>query len=218
MTLQSVTETIWVFYQNGVVSATSRKLKEEDISQMVKMAYGVILRSRYYEAPPEERMDLIGGSLDIKKYELSEPNVQGMRRAIIEDEVIRMPKSSDVVNVYPVSEGGECGDSLNLEVTQVSPGEENFYLTADFNNFYFFVQKGKGINTYHLPPCIKAIEVERIFSDKEVDVPLDMAFDISMSVLGLSLKIKEFIPTADNSFDRNKNELRYQLEKKEASV
>lgn len=215
MRLDQVSETTWVFYQSGIVSATAQKLKEADIDQMVKMSYGIILRSRYYEAPPEERMDLIGGSLDIKKYDLSEPNIQGMRRAIIEDEVIRMPKSADVVNVYPVAEG-QCGDSLNREVTQVSPGEENFYLTPDFNNFFFFVQKGKGINVYHLPPCIKAIEVERIYANKEVDIPLDMAFDIALSVLGVSLKIKEFVVTIDNSYDRNKNELRYQLEKQEA--
>lgn len=215
MQLNQVSEVVWVFYQSGVVSATAQKLKEADIDQMVKMSYGVILRSRYYEAPTEERMDLIGGSLDIKKYDLSDPNMQGMRRAIIEDEVIRMPKSADVVNLYPVAEG-HCGDSLNLEVTQVSPGEENFYLTPDFNNFFFFVQKGKGINTYHLPPCIKAVEIERIYANKEVDIPLDMAFDIALSVLGVSLKIKEFVVTIDNSYDRNKNELRYQLEKQEA--
>jgi hypothetical protein len=215
MELNKIYEVCWVFYQEGVVAATSQKLKEADIAQMVKMSYGVILRSRYYEAPPDERMDLIGGSLDIKKYDLGEPNNQGMRRALIPDEVVRMPKSSDVTNVYPISEG-DCGDSSNWEVTQVSPAEENFYLTPDFNNFFFFVQKGKGINVYHLPPCIKSVEVERIYADKEMDIPLDMAFDIAISVLGVSLKIKEFVVTIDNSYDRNKNELRYQLEKQEA--
>jgi hypothetical protein len=217
MQLNQISETCWVLYQGGVVSATARKLQEADINQMVKMAYGVILRQRYYEADPADRMDLIGGSLDIKKYDLTDANMQGMRRAVITDEVVRMPKSADVTNVYPVAEG-DCGQSSNWEVTQVSPGEENFYLSPEFDKFMFFVQKGSGINTYHLPPCIKAVEVERIYADKEMDIPLDMAFDIAMAVLGVSLKIKEFLPTADNSYDRNKNELRYQLEKQEAKV
>jgi hypothetical protein len=218
MDLKQISEVIYKASNNGRPSATSRTFSEKDIEQFAKMSFGNVLRQRYFDDKKMNdggNLDMIGGSLDIKEYELTEPNTQGMRRAVMKDEVVRMPRSMDVTNIYPVATG-DCDGSVGDSITLVQPGEENFYLSPDFEFFQFAVQKGKGINTYHLPACITKIQVERIYVSDGLDIPLDIAFEISLSVLGVVLKIKEFLPTADNSFDPNKNELRYQLEKQEA--
>lgn len=218
MTLKNLSEVVWRFYQNGRASANNQNLRQADIDQMCRMSFGILLRKRYFEGKAEnEGTDIQAGSLDLKEFDLSEPNRVGMRSAVMQDELLRMPKNSDITNVYPVT-GEDCGESVNGEITQVMPGEENFYLGEEFSDFQFFVQKGKNINTYNLPPCIKKIQVERIYVSDDVDVPLDMAYEISLSILGLTLNIKEFVPINDNSFDANKNQLRYQLEKQEAKV
>lgn len=218
MELKQLSEVIYKFTNSGRPSATSRTVSEKDIEQFAKMAFGNILRQRYFDDKKMNdggNLDMIGGSLDIKEYELTDPNMQGMRRAVIKDEVVRMPRSIDVTNIYPIA-SGDCDGSTGDSITLVQPGEENFYLTPEFEFFQFAVQKGKGINTYHLPPCINKIQVERIYVSDGLDISLDIAFEISLSVLGVTLKIKEFLPVTDNSFNPNKNELRYQLEQQEA--
>lgn len=220
MILKQLSEVVFKAYSSGRPSATSRTFSEKDMEQLCIMALGNVLRQRYFDnkkTGENGNLDLIGGSLDIKEYELTEPNVMGMRRAVIKDEVVRMPRSVDVTNIYPVSEG-DCAGNVTDTIPLVQPGEENFYTTPEFEFFKFAVQKGRGLNTYHLPPCITKIQVERIYVQNDLDIPLDIAYEISLSVLGVTLKIKEFLPTQDNSMDANKNELRYQLEKKEGKV
>ncbi len=218
MILKQLGEVIFKYTNSGRPSATAQTFSQRDIEQFSKMALGNILRQRYFEnkaSGDNGSLDMIAGSLDIKEYELSEANMVGMRRAVIKDEVVRMPRNSDVTNVYPLATG-DCEASAGESITQVQPGEENFYIGPDFSFFQFFVQKGKGLNTYNLPSCIKAIQVERIYVSDDLDISLDVAYEIAMSVLGVTLRIKEFQPTIDNSMDANKNQLRYQLEQQEA--
>lgn len=215
MILKQLSEIVFNFYNNGRSSATNVTFSKQDIFQFCVLAYGNILRQRYYENRAyneNANLDMIGSGLDIKEYPLSEPNIKGMRRAIITDEVIRLPRSIDVTNIYPVA-SGNCPEAQGDSIPLVQPGEENFYTDPEFEFFQFAVQKGKGINTYHLPSCIEKIQVERMYISNDLDVPVDIGFDVAMSVLGVSLKIQGFIPTADNSFDANKNQLRYQIEK-----
>lgn len=218
MELKQLSEIVFNFYNVGRPSSTSKTFSKKDIEQFCKMGYGSTLRQRYYEDKKMDdggTLDMIAGSLDIKEYPLGDVNVIGMRRAKITDEVVRMPRNSDVVNVYPMGEG-DCMEDIGESLSQVQPGEENFYLTPEMAFFMFFVQKGKNVDTYHLPPCVTKVQVERIYISDDLDIPLDMAYEIALSVLGVTLKIKEFLPTQDNSFDGNKNQLRYQLEKQEA--
>lgn len=216
MTLKNLSEIVWRLFQSGRSSATNQSLRQADIDQMCRMGFGIVSRKRYFEGKADnEGTDFFAGSLDEREYDLSESDINGRRSAVIPvtDNVMRLPKNSDITNVYPVADG-ECSESISGEVTQVMPGEENFYL--DIDSYLFFVQKGKRIDTYHLPPCIKKIKVERIYIDDDVDISLDVASEIAMQVLGVSLNIKEFFPVADNSYDSNKNQLRYQIEQMEA--
>ncbi len=216
MKLKQLSEIVWRYAQQGRAMATNQTFRQADIEQYCSMAYGNMLRQRYYENKKmmeDEGTDFYSGDLDTKNFDLGEANYNGMRRADIPEEVLRLPKNSDIVNVYPV--GGECKEAVG-EITQVMPGEENFYLGAEFSDFLFFVQKGRGINTYHVPPCIKQIAVERVYITEDLDIPNDMAFDIANFVLGITLKIKDFIPMTDNSFNANRNQLRYQIEEQQS--
>lgn len=206
MTSKQVSEIVWKFYQSGRPSSTAQQLSQKDIEQFVLFGYGSFLRKKFYEEPGT---DFYADALDTREYDLGEMMANGMRRALIKDDVVRLPRNADVVNVYPI---GSCSGNEVQEITQVQPGEETFYFSADFASFQFFVQKGKGINTYHVPLCVKKLQVERIYVSDDLDIPLDVAYDIALQVLQVSLKVKEFIPTADNSFDANKNQLRYNLE------
>lgn len=211
MKLGTISEVIWRVYQNGRASATSQNLSPADIFQLCQMAYGDAFRKVWYETEPDSRMDLIGGVLEIKEFELGEPSFDGSRRINIPDDVLRLPRGADVANLFPVS-NNDCGGGLLITPTQVSPGEENFYKGAEFKNFHFFVQKGRGINTYNFPPCIKKVGVERIYASKDLDVSLDIGFTIALNVLGISLGIKTYIPTSDNASNPNKDQLKAQLE------
>ena len=217
MKAKQISEVIWVFYEGGQPSATNITLQKRDVQQLVYMQIAEQLKMRLYESRKEgtgEKTDFLAGLLSRKKYDIGEPDYNGRRSAYYSEEVIRLPKNSDVTNVYMVA--GNCTETVNGEITQVQPGEENFYINdQDLKFFKFFVQKGSYIDTYNIPSCIKQIEVERIFMEDKIDIPLDVAWDVCTFVLGVTLKVRGFIPTEDNSADPNRNQLRYQLEQQE---
>lgn len=214
MKIAPLVEVIWKYYDAGRPSATNQTLRKADIKQMVLMASADQLKMRFYESRrdvDDDKTDFIAGLLDTKEYELTETDSRGKRIAIYDDEVMRLPKNRDVTNVTMLDSG--CAGNISGNLTQVQPAEENFYIdNPDFYYFKFFVQKGNRYETYHIPPCIKKIVVERIYTGDNIDIPLDIAFDISTAVLGVSLKVRGFIPIEDNSQDGNRNQLRNQLE------
>lgn len=215
MILQQISEIVWQWYNEGRQSAANQKLSQRDIEQYCIMAIGDVLRKRYYEnksAGNEDITDFISTSLESKEYPLSSPTMNGMRKAVVTDNVIRLPRSQDVVNILPIADGN-CQESISESITLVQPGEENFYQGADFSGFQYAVLKGKNINTYNLPNCVKAILVERMYLDENTDFSTDVAFEAATFVLGTALKIKDIKPISDNNNDANRNELRYQLEK-----
>ena len=217
MKLKQISEVIWELYEGGRPSATNQTLEQDDLQQLVYMQVADQMKMRLYESRKSndgEKTDFLAPLLSIKQYEIGGANYQGKRSAVYYEEVIRLPKNSDVVNVYLVAEN--CEGTVNGELTQVQPGEENFYINdVDLKSFMFYVQKGNKIDTYNVPPCINKIEVERAFMQDELDIPLDVAYNISMQILGVTLKVRGFIPTEDNPADGNRNQLRYQLEQQD---
>jgi hypothetical protein len=149
--------------------------------------------------------------LDIKRFTLSDPTITGMRRAsMTKFDLFRLPENAHFTNVYPVGEA--CGSNDIGEVTQVSPGEENFYLTPDFSNYLFFVVKGRGINTYNIPPCIKEVDIETTYQSDDIDVSLDLAYEVVMQVLGNSLKVNGVpIKILDNAYAPQPSEVKRKL-------
>lgn len=217
MKLKQISEVIWELYEGGRPSATNQTLEQDDLQQLVYMQVADQMKMRLYESRKSndgEKTDFLAPLLTTKQYELSDTNYQGKRSAVYHEEVIRLPKNSDVTNVYLVADN--CEGTVNGELTQVQPGEENFYINdPDVKSFPFFVQKGNKIDTYNVPPCIQKIEVERAFMQDELDIPLDVAYNISIQILGVTLKVRGFIPTEDNPADGNRNQLRYQLEQQD---
>jgi hypothetical protein len=209
MKLNNVTEVVWRWYQDGNASTKKQTLRQPDIEQAVTMGYANVMRDIFYASKKGRESGgdeyyFYSGDLTIREFDLTEADIQGMRRALIPDEVARLPRNADITNVYPI---GTC-NGLNGEITQVQPGEENFYLSADFKDFLFFVQKGRGVNTYHLPPCVKKIAVERIYITADMEISIDVAFDIMKVVIQLLFGVK-------GTWDKDQIELRKRLEQQE---
>ena len=218
MKIGQLTEVIYRFQNEGRVNSTALTFKKPDILQMVKMAYSNITRLLAYEA---RKMNdgreyyFYSSELSIKSFPLSDADTRGMRRIDMSSEDLYMlPKNEHIPNVYPVG----CGDP-GRAITQVEPGEENFYIgDSKFDFFEFFVVKGMGLNTYHLPPCVKKLEVESTFDRPDINIPLDIGYNISTQILGITMRIPGFVgKDTDNSFSspqtvQLKNRLQQQQE------
>lgn len=214
MVVEQLSEIVWQLYESGRPTATNQTLEQDDIQQLVMMEAAYQLKIRFYEsrkADEGEKTDFMAGMLGSKKYQLGEADYNSRRSAVYNDKVLRLPRNSDVTNVYLVA--GNCTQSVSGLLTQVQPGEENFYINdLDLKTTMFFVQKGNRIDTYNVPDCINEIEVERIYTGETLEVPDDIAYEVAVTVLGVVLKVRGFIPTEDDSADGNRNELRYQIE------
>lgn len=215
MKLKIVAEVIERFYNVGRVKASNLTLEKRDFLQYAKMSFANRMRNLYYQLKAGgqgEEYYFFSGDILSEKFTLSKPDNYGKSRIDMTDKpVIRMPKNAHILNIIPVEDG--CSFPEPLEITQVQPGEERFYLGPDFNSFTFFVSKGTGLDVYRMPDCVKEVEVEAIYDKDDMDIPLDMAFDICNDVLGISLKVKGFpIPATDNPYDPNAIELRRQLQ------
>lgn len=218
MKLDQISELVWQMYEGGRPEATNQTLEQDDIKMMCLMEAAYQLKIRFYESrkmDEGEKTDFIAGMLGVKQYDLTDANYQGKRSVTERGDVMRLPRNMDVTNIFMVADN-DCGD-VNGRISQVQPGEESFYIgDNNLSSYKFFVQKGINIDTYNIPPCIKKIEVERIFSNSTWDIPLDVAWEVATTVLGVTLKVRGFIPDVDNSQDGNRNQLRYQLEKADA--
>lgn len=214
MKVIQLSEIIWQLYDGGRPTATNQTLEQDDIQQMVYLKSADQLKLRFYESrkiDEGEKTDFIAGMLGVRKYDLSDANIKGKRSALYNDEVMRLPRNMDVTNIYTLA--SNCNGDIGNTITQIQPGEENFYINDDdLKSFMFFVQKGNSIDTYNIPPCIEEIEVERIYTTDDLDIPQDLAYEVAINILGVTLKVRGFIPTEDNQSDGNRNQLRYQLE------
>ncbi len=219
MNVDQLAEVCWQLYDSGRPSATNQTLEEDDFIEMVYMETAFQLKMRYYQSRKDgegEKTDFIAGMLSTRDYDLTDANYQGRRSTIVtgKEEVMRLPRNSDIPNVNMISDG--CGYIVNGQLTQVQPGEENFYIgDNNLKDFLFFVQKGDHIDTYNVPVCVNKVQVERIFTNDQLDIPLDIAYEVATNILGVTLKVRGFIPTEDNSSDGNRNQLRYQLEQQD---
>jgi hypothetical protein len=219
MELKQLAEVCWQLFDNGKPSATNQTLEQDDFEQLVFMESAYQLKMQMYQSRKDgdgNKTDVIAGLLSTKQYPIGDANYQGRRRATYTDEVMRLPRNSDVTNIYMVA--SNCDKTVNGEITQVQPSEENFYINnPDLKFFKFFVQKGNNIDTYNIPPCVEAIEVERIYSSSDLDIPLDMAYEVMVNLFSVTLKARGFDPIEDNPVDGNRNNFRYQLEQQAKS-
>ena len=210
MQLSQLSEVIFNFYEQGRIKAVNTSFSKADIEQYAKMSYGNLMRQLYYanrNSNDGAEYYFYSSILDIKRFNLSDANSKGMRRADMGDiDLYKLPKNAHFANVYFV--GCEQGEAI----TQVAPAEENFYLSPDFSSFKFYVVKGRGINTYNLPPCVKAVDIETTYDNPDIDVPLDICYDVANAVLGGMLRMPSFMnKDVDNPYTIEQANLRQRL-------
>lgn len=195
MTLGSLFEMTWRWYNDGKAKANKQNLLRQDIEQRIRLYFADIMRQRYYESKGlDGRPDTSFSSalLSVISFDLSAPDHKGMRRIDFGDnQMYRLPSNSQITNIYPETNG--CGNDEVGDITQVESGEENFYINnPDHNDFHFFVVKGGGLNTYHIPPCVKKLGVEATFDiGDELEVDSAIASVIVDQLLGVALGIKK---------------------------
>jgi len=215
MRLIELSETVWKIFQSGRAKVEKQTFHQADVQQMLKMSVANSFREMYYASKKENRYnepDYFFSSplLDVKRFPLPEANIVGMRRAdMAEFDLYRLPRNSHFTNVYPVAGKSGCGNGEVGEITQVAPGEENFYATdPDYAEFQFYVVKGRGLNTYGIPPCIEAVDVEATYESDEIDISLDIAFSSASVVLARLLQ-------TNDATGETQKQLKHELEKRE---
>lgn len=212
MILDTLSEIILEAYNSGRVKSTNKSFAKQDIYQMAKMSFSNSIREMFYASKKLNDGDeyyFTSPLLEVKKYPVGELINERYRRVeMCGQDFFRLPKNAHFTNFYPVG----CGQN-NLEITQVQPAEENFYLGADFNFYIFCVSKGKGLNFYNLPPCVKFIEVEATYDlGSQTEVPLDMCFDILNNVLGVTLRVPGFgNKVVDNAYSAEQLNVKQKL-------
>src|SRR6185503_4468031 len=86
MTIKHLAEVVWKFSNAGRPKVTAQTIDKASVTQMVMLALGNILRSRYLESkkindfgkPDYSAISPILGTIE---FTLSDPNTVGMRRA-----------------------------------------------------------------------------------------------------------------------------------------
>ena len=196
MKLKDFSELIWRLYQNGRPLANNQKLTRVDIAQKVKTLLAAAFRQYWYESKQLDEYrqpdySFYSPVLSVKRFVLPDADIIGKRRADMgEFDLYRLPKNNHFTNIYPYAEG--CGNQQVGEITQVAPGEENFYINnPDLSEEMFFVVKGRGIDTYNVPPCIKALDIETTYDGDDIDVDMQIGGKIADQILEVSLGIKK---------------------------
>lgn len=220
MILKQLSELIFKFANEGRPKATARTLSMIDIEQMVSVDFGMFLRQRYYESKKlnefgEPDYSAISAILGVIEFKLSDANNVGMRRADMSAfDLYRIPFDGHITDMYPI--GGTCGSDEVGKISLVKAGEEKFYLKPKFDFFLFAVVKGRGINFYHLPPCVKAVAIEATYNSKDVDVSFDLCFQIANHILGVVLKLPDFLnKVIDNPYSPPQIQLKRALQQQQ---
>lgn len=200
MIIKDISELVWSFYQAESGSVKTESFLQLDIAQMIKLAVANEFRVQYYVSQQRNRFgeadySFFSPLLSTQTFELPEANMIGLRRIDMgEVDLFRFPGNMHIPNVYPVGEG--CGNQEVGEITQVKPAEENFYINdPDMATFQFYVVKGRGLNTYNIPHCIKELQVESTFLTDDIDISMDIAYAAAIAVLTPILKIGEVTGT-----------------------
>lgn len=223
MLLSVLSETVWQIYAEGRQKATTRSFSQKDVQQYIKLSVAEVFRILYYNSKRNKDGNafyFISPLLSIQPFTLSDPNLIGMRRADMSAfDLFRMPHDAHIVSMYPVG----CNDGGDYKsISLVEAGEEYFYAgKAKFKSFKFGVLKGRAVDTYNLPPCVKYLDVESSFDapDLDPDISMDVAFDASSLVLGKMIGMPEFTnKNSDNSYSLPQRNLRQRLSVQQPEV
>lgn len=213
MKIKELSEVVWKYYNDGRPKATGQTISKNDVQEMVQLGFSNLLRQRYYESKKlneygQADFSAVSAIVGTIEFTLSEPNTVGMRRADMKNfDLYRLPDDFHVSNMYPV--GGSCGSEEIGKISLVRLGEERFYIGSEFDFFLFAVVKGRGIDFYNLPMCVKSVVIETTYNNDDLDISGDIAFEIANNILGTVLRLPQFDnKTIDNSYSPPQIELR----------
>jgi hypothetical protein len=196
MKLKALTELTWRLYQNGRAYANNQHVIKDDIAMKCKLEFSKLIRQMYYESMATDEFrrpdySFTSPLLESKSFQLTDIQENKYRRCDMSEwDLYRMPKNSHFTNIYPV---GSCRNDEVGEITQVAPAEENFYINdPELKEFIFYVVKGKGLNFYNLPLCVKSVIVEATYEiGNETEVDMGLGSMIVDQILGVVLGIKK---------------------------
>lgn len=216
MLLSQLEDVNWEVYNSGRARSTTRTFDRRDVRQFLILAVNEIWRVLYMNSKRIKDgvpFYFISPTLSIQRFELSKPDLIGMRTADMREvELLRMPHDVHFINIFPIG-CNEKGDYRSISL--VEPGEEYFYAgKAEFGSYKFARPMGRGLNTYNLPPCVTHLDVESSFYSDSIDPDItnDVGFDASNIVLGRFMGIPEFADMqTDNSLAPAKRILRQRL-------
>lgn len=197
MIIKQIADILLEYEKQGRNRSTDKTYSRADMAQMVRLGYNNLAVQRYWQSKKMGAGNdyyFYSGLLSIQRFTLSDPDMRNMRKLDMSGvDIFRLPKNDNFTNIYPVGDCG-TGDSTTWQITQVEPGEERFYLSPDFEDFKFYSVKATSLHTYNIPNCVKALDVETTFDNKDdsVDIPMDIAFEVAFQILGWELKIKQF--------------------------
>jgi hypothetical protein len=198
MLLNQITEVAWRFYQNGKALADKQDLTKADIKQELKMLIATEIRTQYIQSKQLsdfERYDytFVSPLLSVKRFTLTDPlDITGKRSVSLGNlDLLRLPHNAHLTNVYPFAENC-AGTDMVGDITQVNLGEENFYINnPDLSFVPFMVLKGRTIDVYNLPSCVKALDIETTYDlDDKMDFPLEIASNAVQTMIGFLTKNK----------------------------
>lgn len=218
MTIRQISDVIFTYQDMGRPKATAKTYDVQAIGQMVRLGYNTRARDIYFQSLRLKKTPeyyFISGLLSIMTFDLQDTDY-GYKSAIITVDVFRFPENTNFTNFYPF---GDCTSSVieGMQITQVAPGEEAFYRNdPEMPDFRFCVLKASRMDFYNLPTCITKMGIESTFAnkdDKEIDIPMDIAYDVAFQILGWELKIKQFshVKDTDNPYSIEATELRRRL-------
>jgi hypothetical protein len=221
MKVKQLTEVLWQIYSDGRPKSTFQRLAKEDVGQMAQLAYGNLIRKRYYESKQlnefgEPDYSFTSPILDVKEFDLSDPNTAGMRRADMKEfDLVRLPNNGHITNIFPI--GGSCGSEELGKISLIKNGEERFYSKPKFNGVLLFCSVvGRGLNCFNLPHCVKKLGVETTYNSDDIDITLDIGYEVALNVFAILFKEKQFpVKIIDNSFDSNAVDIKRKLAEQE---
>jgi len=185
-----------------LIGAGPEKLSYKDFAQMVKAASGGIIRKMFYEERQSngETSSFFSTMIELKEMDII---VKGREKSV-DLSAYPFPKGLGVFNVFPVPEDENEPIDYENAFTRTEPGSAWLYTPsrlADLGISVFTLRAGSPV--LFCSDDIKRVAVEGIFRNEDMDVPDSVAWEICISILGLTLKIPGI--TTDMTQDGNPN-------------
>lgn len=186
MTLSDITNIAWTLF-NGKNKTSNLVITETKLEPVVKLAYANVMRNLWLKFG--NSYYYFTNNLKPIEYSLGDVECNGKRRIDFGNHsYISLPMNMHLFRIEPITGGGCSCRGISF----VMPGEDYFYRGPEFANYPYAVGIGDGVDTYHIPNCIKKVSILGVSDDPDVNVPQDIGWDVLRQVLSLILDVKKY--------------------------